>query len=175
MKQVHIDNYIITAGTLVDEVADLLNEREFNVELFGVNLNDRHLGLNYDVVDYGSRDTLVKCIDGNILDDEDMEKEENISTIICSIDITDELARKHYDDSQIQNALVNYDWDEVFDRYVELIDLDLKAKAHYFNMKSICEYANVNYSTYRGWANQGRGFSLKLKIKLLNAMKKVGE
>lgn len=39
-------------------------------------------------------------------------------------------------------------------------------KCIFFNMRVICERAGVNYSTYRGWKNNGRSFSDQ-KAKLL--------
>jgi hypothetical protein len=44
--------------------------------------------------------------------------------------------------------------------------LFVSEKCKYFNMRVICEKAGVNYSTYRGWKNNGRAFSQN-KAKLL--------
>ena len=38
-------------------------------------------------------------------------------------------------------------------------------KSQYFNMKVICEKAGVNYSTFRGWKNNGNTLSEE-KLKL---------
>jgi hypothetical protein len=37
----------------------------------------------------------------------------------------------------------------------------VQQKCIYFNMRIICEKAGINYSTYRGWKNNGRAFSQK--------------
>ena len=39
-------------------------------------------------------------------------------------------------------------------------------KSQYFNMKVICEKAGVNYSTFRGWKNNGNALSEE-KLRLL--------
>lgn len=46
-------------------------------------------------------------------------------------------------------------------------------KSKYFNMKSICELANVNYQTFRGWKNNGYSMSDEKLIKIIAAMKSV--
>lgn len=37
----------------------------------------------------------------------------------------------------------------------------VKEKSKYFNMKAICEFAGVNYSTFRGWKNADRSLSFE--------------
>ena len=59
---------------LVQEVAKVLGREycEFEVELFGVSQNARHLPDNYyEIVDYGSRDLLAIRIDGRTITDPD--------------------------------------------------------------------------------------------------------
>ena len=50
---------------------------------------------------------------------------------------------------------------------------EVTSKCIYFNMRVICEKAGVNYSTYRGWKNNGRGFSQKKAKALYDAKKNV--
>lgn len=49
----------------------MLCEDDFNVELFGVDLLADELPNNYQIVDYGSRETMLVCEDGEIIDDAD--------------------------------------------------------------------------------------------------------
>ncbi len=75
MKKVWIDNYYQTNSELVDEIAEILGRQDFNVELFGCLLETRKLPNSYTIVDFGSRDTLVICDDGNVIDDIDEIRE----------------------------------------------------------------------------------------------------
>ncbi len=45
-------------------------------------------------------------------------------------------------------------------------------KSKYFNMKEICAYAGVNYTTFRGWKN-GRYLSEEKLMLIYEAMHKV--
>lgn len=45
-------------------------------------------------------------------------------------------------------------------------------KSEFFNMKKICELANVNYSTFRGWKNQDRPLSIEKLKSISFAMNK---
>lgn len=75
MKLVHIGFNCLQKDVLVQEVADVLYKDDFNVELFGVSLYAEHLPDNYQIVDYGSRETLLVCENGEIIDDpDDIEK-----------------------------------------------------------------------------------------------------
>ena len=78
MKQVHIGYNSFTNSEIVEEVANVLLKNDFNVELFGVDLWADKLPNNYQIVDYGSRETLLVCEDGEIIDDADeiAEREE---------------------------------------------------------------------------------------------------
>ena len=71
MKQVHIGYHSYTNSEIVEEVANVLCRDDFNVELFGVSEYAEHLPINYQIVDYLGRDTLLVCEDGNIIDDAD--------------------------------------------------------------------------------------------------------
>lgn len=71
MKQVHIGYHSYTNSGIVEEVANVLFKDDFNVELFGVDLWADELPNNYQIVDYGSRETLLVCEDGEIIDDAD--------------------------------------------------------------------------------------------------------
>lgn len=66
MKQVHIGYYSFTNSGIVEEVANVLCEDDFNVELWADELPN-----NYQIVDYGSRETMLVCEDGEIIDDAD--------------------------------------------------------------------------------------------------------
>lgn len=56
-------------------------------------------------------------------------------------------------------------------------DINLKEKvlnlSKYFNMKAICELADVNYQTFRGWKNNGYSMSDEKLQKILDTMKKI--
>lgn len=71
MKQVHIGYHSYTNSGIVEKVANVLFKDDFNVELFGVDLYADELPANYQIVDYGSRETLLVCEDGEIIDDAD--------------------------------------------------------------------------------------------------------
>nr|DAH30973.1 MAG TPA: hypothetical protein [Caudoviricetes sp.] len=71
MKQVHIGYHSFTNSGIVEEVANVLFKDDFNVELFGVDLWADELPNNYQIVDYDSRETLLVCEDGEIIDDAD--------------------------------------------------------------------------------------------------------
>ncbi len=43
-------------------------------------------------------------------------------------------------------------------------------KCPYFNMRAVCEKADINYSTFRGWRNNGRSFSDKKARQLYETM-----
>ena len=70
MKQVHIGYHSFTNSGIAEEV-DVLCEDDFIVELFGVDLWADELPNNYQIVDYGSRETMLVCEDGEIIDDAD--------------------------------------------------------------------------------------------------------
>ncbi|MDD6349735.1 hypothetical protein [Intestinibaculum porci] len=48
-------------------------------------------------------------------------------------------------------------------------------KCKYFNMREVCEKAGINYSTYRGWKNNGRSFSDEKAKILFLTMKEICE
>lgn len=52
-----------------DAIEEILGKSDFDVELFGVGLNASKLPDNFDIVDYGSRETLVLVRDGEVIDD----------------------------------------------------------------------------------------------------------
>lgn len=70
MKKVWFDNVYLQKGNLVKEVEEVLGERNFNVELFGVRRDADHLPENYQIVDDGSRDLLAVCVDGKVITDQ---------------------------------------------------------------------------------------------------------
>lgn len=53
--------------------------------------------------------------------------------------------------------------------------IELAYNTQFFNMTSVCELAKVNYSTFKGWKNNGLGMSEKKVIQLLKAMKEICE
>lgn len=71
MKQVHIGYHNYTNSEIVYEVAEVLGRDNFNIELFGVSEYAEHLPSSYQIVDYGSRDTILICEDGEIIEDAD--------------------------------------------------------------------------------------------------------
>lgn len=71
MKQVHIGYHSYTNSGIVEEVENVLYKDDFNVELFGVDLYADELPNNYEIIDYGSRETLLVCEDCEIIDDAD--------------------------------------------------------------------------------------------------------
>ena len=71
MKKVNIGYHSYTNSEIVEEVANVLCRDDFNVELVGVSEYAEHLPINYQIVDYLGRDTLLVCEDGNIIDDAD--------------------------------------------------------------------------------------------------------
>lgn len=115
MKMVHLDMHLLTKGTLVEEIAEVLGKDDFDVELYGVGLYDDHLPENYSIEGYRSCETLVICKDGEILSEEEMEKEDNINTLMCNVSYTREKIESVYDTEEFQAALSEYDWDKIFD------------------------------------------------------------
>lgn len=75
MKQVHIGYHSFTNSGIVEAVANVLAnvlyKDDFNVELFGVDLWADELPNNYQIVDYESRETMLVCEAGKIIDDAD--------------------------------------------------------------------------------------------------------
>lgn len=70
MKRVWFDNVYITKGALVNDVEKVLGERNFNVELFGVDCYADQLPSDYEIVDHGSRDLLAVCENGKVTTDQ---------------------------------------------------------------------------------------------------------
>lgn len=70
MKRVWFDNTYLQKGNLVDEVENVLDEQNFDVELFGVRRDTDQLPKNYEIVDYGSRDLMAVCVDGKVITDQ---------------------------------------------------------------------------------------------------------
>ena len=70
-KTVWLDNHQLHTDPIVFEVAEVLNSDDFNVELFGVSVYARHLPTDYQIVDYGSRETLAICENGEVTTDAD--------------------------------------------------------------------------------------------------------
>lgn len=70
MKRIWFDNVYLQKGNLVDEVENILDEQNFDVELFGVRRDANHLPENYEIVDDGSRDLLAVCVDGKVIMDQ---------------------------------------------------------------------------------------------------------
>lgn len=50
------------------------------------------------------------------------------------------------------------------------LEIELAYHSQYFNMKKICELANINYQVYRNWKNSYKPFNDDKIKKLLNAM-----
>lgn len=50
------------------------------------------------------------------------------------------------------------------------LEIELAYHSQYFNMKKICELANINYQVYRNWKNSCKPFNDDKIKKLLNAM-----
>lgn len=74
MFRVWIDNVYQTKGPLVNYVKGLLKECGLNYTNVEVsrfcNFNDTDLGDNFEIIDEGSRDTILVCIDGVVHTDE---------------------------------------------------------------------------------------------------------
>lgn len=75
MLKVWIDNTYQTKGNLVDYVKKLLTENGLdgytNIEVPQFSdFNAPNLGDDFDLVDYGSRDTILVCVDGVVHTDE---------------------------------------------------------------------------------------------------------
>lgn len=69
MKCVHVDNYCLDE-IFGDEISEILGRDDFNVELFEVDINDDTLPLNFQIIDYYSRETLAIIDDGEVIDDQ---------------------------------------------------------------------------------------------------------
>lgn len=69
MRQAWIDNYVV--NDFNEQIAEILGDDDFNVELFGVGFYDKKLPKNFSIVDYGSRETLAFIRDGEVIDDPD--------------------------------------------------------------------------------------------------------
>lgn len=69
MKKVWISFGKIATQSIIEEVEEVLQERDFNVELFGVSNYAKHLPKNYTIVNYESRDTLAICDNGRLITD----------------------------------------------------------------------------------------------------------
>lgn len=68
------------------------------------------------------------------------------------------------------------EYDEAFSDIEDLANkIELAYNTQFFNMRSVCESAEVSYSTFKGWKNNGLGMSEKKVIQLLKAMKEIGE
>lgn len=80
-KTYWIGYYCFGNDEIADEIAKLLCNDNFEVELYGVNLFADHLPDNYSIVDFRTRKTLIICKNGEIFDDPDeiekIESEEN--------------------------------------------------------------------------------------------------
>ena len=55
----------------------------------------------------------------------------------------------------------------------EELNVILMDASQYFNMKSMCAYANIPYSTYQNWKNRGKNLSYHKKLALIEAMKEI--
>lgn len=72
MKKVHLDLCVRDRNDdkLVQKVAKVLGEDKFNVELFGMkDIYSDDFPQNGEIVDYGSRETLILFRHGIIIDD----------------------------------------------------------------------------------------------------------
>lgn len=70
---VYIDNKCVN-GSLFEEVKAIVeeakpHERFMTVELFMVNADAESLPRNYQIVNFGSRETIVVCDDGQLITD----------------------------------------------------------------------------------------------------------
>lgn len=75
MLKVWIDNTYQTKGNLVNYVRSLLSENGLdgytNIEVPSFSrFSDSDLGSDFEIVDYGSRDTILICVDGVVHTDE---------------------------------------------------------------------------------------------------------
>lgn len=75
-------------------------------------------------------------------------------------------------DEGVELRVMNNEYD------YDTIDIDgesyeLRKRARFYNMSAICQEAGVNYSSYRGWANQNRSLSDEKKKALIRAMDRV--
>lgn len=73
-----------------------------------------------------------------------------------------------YHSLQFRDMANEYDYDLITEE-----DCKLRIRAGYYNMRAICEEARVNYSSWRGWANQNRSLSDEKKKALIRAMDRV--
>ncbi len=62
-----------------------------------------------------------------------------------------------------------------YNRSDRFIDEILKYQSEFFNMRAVCEKAKVNYSTFRGFKNNGKLMSSVKIYQLLKAMKEIGD
>lgn len=70
MKIVWIGNSCLTSDdVLVSKIADIIEEDDFDVELFGFNLYSDDIPKNGTIVDNGSRETLAIIADGEVITD----------------------------------------------------------------------------------------------------------
>lgn len=75
MMKVWIDNVYQTKGDLVNYVKDLLADNGLdgytNVDVPSFSrFSDSDLGSDFEIVDHGSRDTILVCVDGVVHTDE---------------------------------------------------------------------------------------------------------
>lgn len=68
MRRVWIGN-TYNQKSFGDTIEEILGKSDFDVELFGVGINSKQLPDNFDIVDYGSRETLALVRDGEVIDD----------------------------------------------------------------------------------------------------------
>lgn len=52
-------------------------------------------------------------------------------------------------------------------------EIELSYNTQFFNMTAVCKLAEVNYSTFKGWKNNGFGMSEKKIVQILKTMKEI--
>lgn len=76
MKRIRCYDYDLEeSDVLFKEIDKILCRSNYNVEIFEVSAFDKELPLNFEICDYFSRETIVLCIDGKIIEDrEEIER-----------------------------------------------------------------------------------------------------
>lgn len=72
--KINIGGYWFDRGSLVEEVKEIIEkikpyESLVKVELYGVDLYAKSLPQNYEIVSYGSLETIAVCDDGQLITD----------------------------------------------------------------------------------------------------------
>lgn len=76
MKRIRCYDYDLEeSDVLFKEIDKILCRSNYDVEVFEVSAFDKKLPLNFEICDYFSRETIVLCINGKIIEDrEEIER-----------------------------------------------------------------------------------------------------